>query len=548
MLRKLLNTGYPKDSLVEICQYVLNLYNVKNTPTNLNQLIFEHIEFPSILTVMDCLKEYGIDSAAIRKGEYDYKDLEVPFICPIQQAEWSHWCFTVVTAVDERGIRYLDPIKNIENVISKSDFEEMDKGVILLLNGECAKNEINYFENKQKSHKKKLSQYLPILLFTIFWIFTITYGLINTSYPLNGLGTIFMAIITTGWLLGVLLVWHEVDAHNPFLKEVCGGGGKRNCIAVLNSKGASVLGLSWSILGFSYFTTIILSQLLFGPSNILFMPYWFLSAILAFPYSFYSIYYQWKIVKQWCPLCLAVQVVLFLSGTLAVTYFYQYGFNIVSLSPLINLLFIGVSVLISTFHLIPLLKSAKEAKNYEKKWKRLRYNPYIFNTLLKKETKVIYSTDGMGILIGNSNAKHEIIKVCNPYCGPCANAHPELEELIHLNSNLKVRVIFTASGEKTDIKTPPVQHLLAIQERDGMEVVKKALDYWYRAETKDYTVFANEYPIKEELTQQGEKIEAMKNWCNQMKIRATPTFFIDGYELPDSYQIGELKHILKETR
>lgn len=66
-------------------------------------------------------------------------------------------------------------------------------------------------------------------------------------------------------------------------------------------------------------------------------------------------------------------------------------------------------------------------------------------------------------------------------------------------------------------------------------------DNWYMAKAKDYPVFAKKYPMNGELQLQKDKIKAMHHWCDQMKIRATPTLFINGYELPESYQVNELK-------
>ncbi|HEY2722735.1 MAG TPA: hypothetical protein VGI82_13465 [Chitinophagaceae bacterium] len=36
--------------------------------------------------------------------------------------------------------------------------------------------------------------------------------------------------------------------------------------------------------------------------------------IFALPYTLFSVYYQWKVAKQWCILCLAVQGLLLLGG------------------------------------------------------------------------------------------------------------------------------------------------------------------------------------------------------------------------------------------
>lgn len=548
MLNKLFRITAANDNLVHTCRYVLDHYEVKNTDLQVSNLVNDHLEYPSVLAVMDTLSGYGIKIAAIRKGNYSYAEFEVPFVCAIQRADWPQSYFTVVTAVGDGGVSYLDPVENRVTLSSLCDFEKMDKEVVLLLDGANAKDEVDYNQNQRIARIEQRAKLAPFVFFMVALISSIGYAFISSSFPLSGIAIFFLLLTTVGCLTSLLLIWHEVNAHNPFLTEVCGGGsGKLNCTAVLKSKGASVFGISWSVIGLSYFATILLTQLLFGSTNILFFPYWSLLSISALPYNIYSIYYQWKIVKQWCSLCLVVQTVLFLSGLLSLAYSYQFSLYPLTVPPLFILVFMGVAFGYLTSRTIPLLILAKESGEYQKKWKRLHYNPNIFNTLLQKETPVLYSADHLGLLIGRPEAKHEIIKVCNPYCGPCAKAHPELEELIHANPNIKVRVIFTASGKESDRRTAPVQHLLAIQDRDGSKLMRAALDSWYLADEKDYAAFADKYPMNGELQKQGDKIEAMRIWCDQMKIRATPTFFFNGYKLPDSYRIGELKYIFKET-
>lgn len=65
---------------------------------------------------------------------------------------------------------------------------------------------------------------------------------------------------------------------------------------------------------------------------------------------------------------------------------------------------------------------------------------------------------------------------------------------------------------------------------------------WYLADKKDYEAFAQKYPMNGELKQQKDKIIAMREWCNVMKIRSTPTIYVNGQELPNSYRIAELKN------
>lgn len=142
-------------------------------------------------------------------------------------------------------------------------------------------------------------------------------------------------------------------------------------------------------------------------------------------------------------------------------------------------------------------------------------------------------------------AANTIIKVCNPYCGPCAKAHPKLEEVIKQNSNIKLKIIFTSRNTGHDPGAVVVKHLLAIAAKGGNDKTQRALDDWYLANKKDYNDFATLYPMNGELKQQDAKIEAMSEWCKQAEITHTPTIFVNGYRLPENYDVEELKYILQ---
>ena len=165
---------------------------------------------------------------------------------------------------------------------------------------------------------------------------------------------------------------------------------------------------------------------------------------------------------------------------------------------------------------------------------------------MKKQKQVTISTDGLGIDLGNPAAVNSIIKVCNPYCGPCATAHPKIEELLKQNENVKAKIIFTTAVDDNDLNPAlkPTRHLMAIAAQGNN--VNQSLDDWYLTETKDYEKFATKYPLNGELIKQDEEIKAMKKWCDKMEIKFTPTIFINGYQLPDAYSIEDLQYFLLE--
>lgn len=528
-----------------VCNSILGYFGVKYTRMRVSALLEEHADYPSLLSLQDVFNEYGVSNTAIRKGEFSYEDVETPYISVVQQEDWSSAGFTVVTQAENGRVTYLDPITEVKKTVSLAEFEKIDKGILLLIDGEHAKDESNYLANRSQENRVKALSTLPLLLAALFLVIPLVYLFSASVY--ESTRWISFAFLVNG-LVGVatsaLLLWHDIDAHNPFLKEVCGGQGKKmNCGAVLNSKGASFIGISWSVWGFAYFSSFFLIQLLY-PGLDAQLSLWSIISLLVSPYILYSIYYQWLVVKQWCPLCLTVQFVLLLNATTSLIFLannalLQWEWYTISITILS-----GISFLILGHFAIPLLKQSKDSRNYERKWKKLRYNSDVFQALLQKSESITVPVDGIGIVVGNPEAKQEIIKVCNPYCGPCSDAHPALEQIIRHNSDIRLRIIFTANGEESDIKTAPVAHLLAIEQVYGTEVIYQALDDWYLAERKDYEAFAKKYPMNGELKQQKEKTKNMHKWCHDMKIRATPTIYINGKELPDGYRISELKNIL----
>lgn len=85
---------------------------------------------------------------------------------------------------------------------------------------------------------------------------------------------------------------------------------------------------------------------------------------------------------------------------------------------------------------------------------------------------------------------------------------------------------------------------MALYEKNDVDLTRKALDDWYLADKKDYEIFAEKYPLEGKLQHQGVKVDAMDEWSKQTAITFTPTFFVDGHQLPELYKIGDLKHLL----
>jgi thiol-disulfide isomerase/thioredoxin len=272
--------------------------------------------------------------------------------------------------------------------------------------------------------------------------------------------------------------------------------------------------------------------------------------------------------KEWCLFCLSVQLLLLLGGINITVNYLNYSnplnlLNALNYQTIITALLLYVLPIVSWYSIKPVVLRLQTAKQTKREYLRLKFNSEIFNTLLQKQKTVDLSlVEGLGIDMGNHNAQHTLIKVCNPYCGPCAGAHPKIEKLLEENKNVKAKIIFTATAKEDDYRNKPVKHLLAIAAKNNEQLTRQALDDWYLAEKKDYDVFANKYNDTPPLEGQGEaEIAAMEKWCKEVDIQFTPTIFIgisslnfppSGgrgavlYQMPDAYSIEDLQYFLLE--
>jgi uncharacterized membrane protein len=538
MLKELLSN---QDNCVKITDLYLKLIGVNVTPESLEQQLSYHPDYPSLLSICDLFKSYGVNNLATRIDSASIDRVPTPFITQINSSE-GYQIFTIVKKIENEKIEFYD-FENLNwRQIERQKFEKKRKSkIVLITESDEAKDEKEYLlkaaERKIKILKNSaIISVIPVIVVCFLAINLYNYGSKVAEQASQTILYFFGGTLTS------LLIWYEVDQHNRVLKQICSSGKKVNCSAILNSKASRLAGISWSVIGFTYFSGALLLLLFNGffHSEVNYV----LSTLnlLAIPYVIFSIFYQWRIAKQWCLICLGVQALLCLQAALgwSTTFDYQ-G---LSTETILSVVFaFCLPYTISTFY-IGTQKQAIENKTSKVELERLKHNELIFESLLVKQKTIEHSTDGLGIVLGNPNATQRIVKVCNPYCGPCAKAHLPLEELLESNSDLQIQIIFTASPHKTDRSYAPVSHLLALAENGDQTEIKEALDAWYLPEKKNYEVFARKFPMTNELDMQNAKIDAMSKWCEETDIQFTPTFFLNGRQLPSIYSVADLKYFL----
>ncbi len=396
------------------------------TATTAIEQVESHPDFPSLYSISDSLKNWKVDNAAYNIEAENLNDLPVPFIAHTRRAGGS---FVLVNSVNG-SIDFINEKGKTEKATRESFLKEWTNTVLLAEKN----NHSGEKEYEQQKKKETLSGLrIPFIVasaLALVVLYTVLYS--GAASGLAASLLLFTKLI--GCVVTGLLLWFEVDKANPVLQQFCSGGKNTNCTAVLSSKNSKLFGwLSWSEVGFFYFAGSFLSLLLTAYSQpaiaeatagglpTLALLSWL--NLIALPYTLFSVYYQWRIAKQWCPLCLTVQALLIIE--FAISYFGYWSPGAVMLSEA-EVLQKSQLINYSTNQLLPLLTSfllpilfwtaskkayltAQKGKQYKKELSKLKYNKEIFTALLQKQKAITVSPEGLGISLGNPDAKHTII-------------------------------------------------------------------------------------------------------------------------------------------
>ena len=502
------------------------------TRATVRQTLEQHPDFPSLLSLSEVLTDWKIDNTALQLNTTEQlREMPLPFVAHLRRN--GGW-YVLVTALQGDKITYTDNSKG-RNTETVTEFEQKWSGVVLLAEADEQSGEADYQTNRRREVLAGLRR--PFVLISALLILLLAIG----SAALNFIGTDWLLLVTkaTGLALSGLLVAKQLGHQNALTNRLCRISHKTNCDSVLDSPGAKLWGwLSWADVGFLYFAAGLLTVLSAGiVPTVRPLLHWL--ALLALPYTIFSIYYQARLVQQWCTLCLAVQVVLLTEGILAVTQLSQLPDT---WQPYTVLLTVFLLPTLAWVLIKPLLTNATESQREHNELLRFKRNPDLFKSLLTLQPRMPTVPDDLCLItLGDPDAGHTITMVTNPYCPPCAKTHGELEQLIERNANVKVDVIFLACDGLAGRLTTVAKHLLAVPNK------KRALNDWYAFDRKDYADWSQRYPVANDDSDYVQLVQRHCDWCQQANVTATPTLFIDGYQRPDAYslpQIGRLVNYL----
>lgn len=519
--------------------FLLNQFSNKNNiqldREEVKIQLLSHPYYPSINSITDLFNHFNIDNLALKVDNNleAYSQIPDTFLAQINEDKGSQ---LVVVSKKTDGVELIYDEHKSKN-ISVDEFFELWTGILVVIEKQ---------EKKDSDNLNKAGKIKKLVYFSTFVVLSSFFILAKPSL----FQIIYFALSCVGVYISYLIVIHELGLHSKILDKFCSGENKStSCNAVLSSKGATIFGLfKLSDVGFVYFTALALVSLIISSINLQSTSVIFLISTLAIPFTFYSLYYQWKVVKNWCPLCLSIASILWLQfGALFLNDAFWKNMYIIDFS----YVFFIASLLTTTSLWIliqPLLKKEQQFEKLEIEHVKFKRNFKLFNAALDLNPILDTAIPAANELIfGNKNPDVllNIIVITNPMCGYCKESHRVIEKILkNENTNIQIIIRFNVSPDD--------------EEARGTKIAAKILELYHATNEKNclYALsdIYGEMDADTWLKKWGETIPKKylatlkyeKEWCNDNKINFTPALLLNGQQYPKEYGKMDLLYFIDE--
>lgn len=413
---------------VNIFTAFLKQLNVKHTRYYANKLFNEHPHKYNLFGLSDMLSTYGVENAGFQINQKeDICKATPPFIA------FAGGEFVVVNSISRKQVEYLWNGKPI--VVATDEFMKMWTGVLLMAEPNEHSGEPDYETHKTKENRNQVKTYVLILGLAMAFVFACI-----SSHIYADTGKLILLLLNiTGGYIGYLLLLKHLQTHGGYGDRICSLFKQADCNNILSSNAASLFGfISWSEIGLGYFLSNII-VLLFFPQLLEWMA---VVNLLTLPYTFWSIWYQGVKAKQWCPLCMMVQALLWLLFVVNVSFGFVRlpAFDLWQVIIVACVYFIPLLLIHQT---APLFTNKQRIEQITQEINSIKANEKVFTALLEEQPRYTVSHSDSRVLMGNPS-QLLVTVLTNPHCNPCANMHKRIKEVLKLNKQMQVQYIFSS--------------------------------------------------------------------------------------------------------
>ena len=519
-----------KDTLINLVE---NLLKKSKIPFDKEELKFQlqsHPSYPSLHAITGVLDHFRIENIAaeVPNNQETLQQLPETFIAQIKN-DTGKELVTIHKAKNTTSYTVFNESKKTKKVTVK-EFLKQFTGIVVAVE----KNETNKNLESTDGNAKK---YILITLLFLFITFLINNGV-------TALEQLYFLFAIGGIGISYTIFKQELGEHTLLGDAFCSGNNeKKDCDNVLNSKGAQLFkNYKLSDLSMIYFIGLVVSFVL----QVNFYALVTLS-LLALPITIYSIYYQYRIAKSWCLLCLTIVGILWAQGIITFINFEISYYELANLKELLTISIGFISAYLIWGIIKPLTSSNNELKKEKITLTKFKRNFEIFNSLLQKSTpyNTIIDTEDE-IVFGNVNSNLELTIITNPFCGHCKAVHEHIDNILELYAD-KVKVNIRFNVNHTDKNSDLFKitcRLIELFHQNGQRECLLAMnDIYAGTEPADWLKKWGE-SLNKEIYEDTLKKE--KEWCINNGINFTPEILINRRSYPREYDRNDLIHFIED--
>ena len=282
------------NSLIYIVRQLLYKNSIAFDNQELTLQIQSHPSYPSLHAITGVLDHFNIENiaASVNTDNATIQHLPNTFIAQLQTENGS----ALATIIRQKSTFKAVIAENTVITLNRSEFLDQFTGIIL-----AVEKGTDVIKTNSAHWLNRIAWALPLILLLALYA-----GSNPTLFSI-----ISLVLSSLGIVISSAIIKQELGLNNAIGNAFCASANeKKDCDAVLSSDSALIFGrFKISNLSITYFVTFALVNLLFSIQGLKtnFLPY---LSFLSLSAIFYSIYYQWVVIKKWCLLCLSIVAIL----------------------------------------------------------------------------------------------------------------------------------------------------------------------------------------------------------------------------------------------
>ncbi|OUL62833.1 hypothetical protein B8T70_08280 [Flavobacterium sp. AJR] len=496
--------------------------------------LLSNSNFPGIVSIIQILDLLKIRSSIyeIEKNKIGLDELPDTFLTMVVDLQNKNTLVIAKNKSDSIEIRFS---KSVSRTVSYQEFFDHWCSLVILIDDK--ESYLPFLYNKVVFSFKAFMYYS-------FFIFLV-YFFIKLNPSLYCFYHFILSLF--GLFISYLIYSSEVGYKFHIINKICTPFKKSNCEEVVNSKGGVIFKkIKLSDLSLVYFFSLAITTCMMKYFDINSSGLLTILNILTIPLIFYSLFYQLRVLKKWCPLCMIIITILLIQIVIT-------NGDVSNRALQFNIESIYTFLVMSLFSCIGFNYYKKqvylrqELKDIKIKHNKFKQNFSLFHSALSSsKVLTLFDSEIEEIVVGNKDSKLNITIVINPLCDECGKTHLILNEIIQKHYDeitLTIR-FYLFYDDVNDVEFLISNYLLNIYKLKGENVFLEKMNGMFECNDKDKWISEE---TKDTLLEKSEGFIIEKEWCNQNEINFTPAIVINNHLFPsDLYEIADLDFFIED--